>query len=95
MGPPNNYGRTTDSTSSTILLKTQSSSTQTDMRDSEIQTDPWWYRSEGTIFSLPIVFPIAFLLFPKAINTFTKVTLCDRASFLACPTFLSWTAPMV
>lgn len=37
--------RTTESNSSTIF---QTASTQTDMRDSEIQTDPWWHRSEGT-----------------------------------------------
>lgn len=36
--------RTTGSHPSTIF---QTASTQTDMRDSEIQTDPWWHRSEG------------------------------------------------
>ncbi|KZS21976.1 Uncharacterized protein APZ42_010868 [Daphnia magna] len=35
---------TTESNSSAVFLTT---STQTDMRDSEIQTDPWWHRSEG------------------------------------------------
>ncbi|XP_057372808.1 uncharacterized protein LOC130693637 [Daphnia carinata] len=35
---------TTESDSSAVFLTT---STQTDMRDSEIQTDPWWHRSEG------------------------------------------------
>ncbi len=36
--------RTAGSHPSTIF---QTASTQTDMRDSEIQTDPWWHRSEG------------------------------------------------
>jgi len=38
-----NVGDTREFTSST----TQHSSTQTDLREQEIQTDPWFYRSEG------------------------------------------------
>lgn len=33
-------------------IRQQHSSTQTDMRDSEIQTDPWWHRSEGSLKDL-------------------------------------------
>lgn len=48
-----NYSRTKESNPSPANMMTmQSSSTQTDMRDSEIQTDPWWYRSEGMVLDI-------------------------------------------
>ena len=37
-------------------IRQQHSSTQTDMRDSEIQTDPWWHRSEGSGSNNPLWF---------------------------------------
>ena len=69
-----NYTRTTESTSSAILLTTQSSSTQTDMRDSEIQTDPWWHRSEGTTTTCFHPFPWYLLSFLFKSNKHCDVT---------------------
>lgn len=80
LGQSSNYSNTTDSTLSTIFQKTQSSSTQTDMRDSEIQTDPWWYRSEGTDLAITMVY---LFLYPFLwSNKHSDVTGCSCLSKL-------------